>query len=168
MHLASALGANRERLWFQFRDRAFNIHPLWLRVLEIFNKEVGRRGLAGEIIKRPKTFTTLIGRSSNQQEADLARIEAALRHRSVSVETDEPLLIGNLLELDVEEIMNGSGETRVYRMWSLMPSIRQGIPKSIIFRVGPRLRGEGFRWAPSTMLNRYEECQRHSAGDERW
>lgn len=101
-----------------------------------------------------------MGRNSNDQEADLARIEAALRHRSVSVETDEPLLIGNLLGLDVEEIMNGSGETRVYRMWSLMPSIRQGIPKSIIFRLGPRLRGEGFRWAPSKMSENYEDVNR--------
>ena len=155
--MAGALGADRERLWFQFRDRAFNIHPLWLRVLEIFDKEIGRRGLASEIMNRTKTFTILISRISNDQEADLAKIEAALRHRSVSVDTDEPLLIGNLLGLDVEEIMNGTGETRVYRMWSLMPSIRQGIPKSIIFRLGPRLRGEGFRWAPSTMLDRYED-----------
>ncbi len=155
--MAGALGAERERLWFQFRDRAFNIRPLWLRLLEIFNKEIGRRGLAGEIIQRTKTFTTLIGRNANDEEADLAVMEAALRHRSVSVGMDEPLLIGNLLGLDVEEIMNGPGESRVYRMWSLMPSIRQGIPKSIIFRLGPRLRGEGFRWAPSTLLDRYKD-----------
>ena len=84
-------------------------------------------------------------------------MEAALRHRSVSVGTDEPHLIANLLGLDLEAILNGSGETRVYRMWSLMSSIRQGIPKSIIFRLGPRLSGEGFRWAPSTLLDRYED-----------
>ena len=155
--MAGALGADRGRLWFQFRDRAFNIRPLWLRLLDIFNKEIGRRGLAGEIIQRTKTLTILLGRSPNDQEADLATMEAALRHRSVSVEMDEPLLIGNLLGLDVEEILNGSEETRVYRMWPLMPSIRRGIPKSIIFRLGSRLRKEGFRWAPKTMLDRYED-----------
>lgn len=155
--MAGALGADRERLWFQFQDRAFKIHTLWLRVLEIFDKEIGRRGLAGEIIKRTKTFTTLVNRGSNGQEADLAMIEAALRHRSVSVGADEPHLIANLLGLDLEEILNGSGESRVYRMWSQMPSIPHGIPKSIIFRLGPRLRGEGFRWAPSTLLDRYED-----------
>ena len=156
--MAGALGAEKERLWFQFRDRAFNIHPLWLRVLEIFDKEIGRRGLASAISGQTRTFTTLISRGSNDQRADLAMIEAALRHRSVSVDTDEPHLIANLLGLDLEEILNGSGETRVYRMWSLMPSIRQGIPKSIIFRLGPRLSGEGFRWAPLTLLDRYEDA----------
>ena len=156
--MAGALGADKERLWFQFRDRAFNIHPLWLRVLEIFDKEIGRRGLASAISRQTKTFTTLISRGSNDQKANLAMIEAALRHRSVSVDTDEPHLIANLLGLNLEEILNGPGETRVYRMWSLMPSIRQGIPKSIIFRLGPRLSGEGFRWAPSTLLDRYEDA----------
>ena len=154
--MAGALGADKERLWFQFRDRAFNIHPLWLRVLEVFDEEIGRRGLASAISRQIKTFSTLISRGSNDQKADLAMMEAALRHRSVSVGTDEPHLIANLLGLDLEEILNGSSETRVYRMWSLMPSIRQGIPKSIIFRLGPRLSGEGFRWAPSTLLDRYE------------
>lgn len=155
--LAGALGAEKERLWFQFRDRAFNIHPLWLRVLGIFNKEIGRRGLAGAISRQTKTFTTLISRGSDDQKADLAMMEAALRYRSVSVGTDEPHLIANLLGLDLEEILNGASETRVYRMWSLMPLIRQGIPKNIIFRLGPRLSGEGFRWAPSTLLDRYED-----------
>ena len=155
--MAGALGADNERLWFQFRDRAFNIHPLWLRVLEIFDKEIGRKGLASAISRQTKTFTTLISRGSNDQKADLAMMEAALRHRSVSVCTDEPHLIANLLGLDLEEILNGSAETRVYRMWSQIPSIRQGIPKSIIFRLGPRLSGKGFRWAPSTLLDRGED-----------
>ena len=155
--MAGALGADNKRLWFQFRDRAFNIHPLWLRVLEIFEKEIGRRGLASAISRQTQTFTTLISRGSNDQKSDLAMMEVALRHRAVSVGTDEPHLIANMLGLDLEEILNGSAETRVYRMWSLMPSIRQGIPKSIIFRLGPRLSGEGFRWAPSTLLDRHED-----------
>ncbi len=117
--------------------------------------------LAEGISIRTMTFTgALIGCTSDDGHADLGGIMGALRHRSVSVETDEPLLIGNLLGLDVEEILNGSDETRVYRMWSLMPSIRPGICKSIIFSLGPRLSKEGFRWAPSTMLDPYEDVSK--------
>ena len=126
-------------------------------MLEIFDKEIGRMGLASAISRQTKTLTTLISRGSNDQKADLAMMEAALRHRSVSVGTDEPHLIANLLGLDLEDILNGSAETRVYRMWSLMPSIRQGIPKSIIFRLGSRLSREGFRWAPESLLDRDED-----------
>lgn len=33
-----------------------------------------------------------------------------------------------------------------------MPAAIRGIPVDILFRLGPRLKEEGFRWAPSTML----------------
>ena len=33
-----------------------------------------------------------------------------------------------------------------------MPTAPRGIPKSILFRLGPKLKAPGLRWAPSTML----------------
>ena len=74
-----------------------------------------------------------------------------MQFRSVSVSTDEPLLIGNLLGLDASKILDGPEETRVNRMWSLMPTAARGVPKSILFHLGPRLEQEGIRWAPTSM-----------------
>ena len=125
---------------------------MWLQVLSIFNNEVGRRGLAGEIVNRTKSITAFHNHRPSDPGADLVTIDAALRHRDVSVPTDEPLLIGNLLGLDVGKILDGPNHDRVHRMWLLMPSAVHGIPKSILFRLGPRLKEEGFRWAPATML----------------
>ena len=144
-----ALSADKGRLWFQFREQAVNSHPLWQKMNILFNSDMCRRGLALAILGRMRTFTNFFDRETG---ADIATVEVAFEHRSVSAPSDEPLLIGNLLGLDVAGILNGSDETRIYRMWSLMPASVHGIPKSILFRLGPRLKEEGYRWAPSSML----------------
>ena len=147
-----ALAGDDGRLWFQFRDQAVNFRSLWQRTIASYHNNLGRRGFAGNLIPRMTTFATFFHRSSNDPGADLATVNAALQHRSVSVSSDEPLLIGTLLGLDVAEILNGTEETRMHRMWSLMPTAVRGLPKDILFRLGPRLREEGYRWAPSSML----------------
>lgn len=164
-----AIPANNKRLWFQFRDRAVNLHPLLQSMYQMFSSNITHSGLASEIISRIKPFMTFFPITPGDSEAALSVIEKALRDRSVSVSTDEPLLIGNLLALNVEKILDGPAESRVHRMWSLMPSARRGIPKDILFRLGPRLKEEGFRWAPSTMLDIHErrlsELQSKRDGD---
>lgn len=146
------LPVEKRRLWFQFRDQALNFHPLWQQMLKVFNNDMSRRGLVANILLRMRVFTTFFHRNSNESCADLATVDVALQHRSVSVSSDEPLLVGTLLGLDVAGILNGSDETRIHRMWSTMSAAVCGVPKDILFRLGPRLREEGYRWAPSSML----------------
>ena len=148
--LQEGASADKGRLWFQFRDQAVNLGVLSHQILGIYNKYLSRRGLAVDINSWIWTFTTFFHRGPANLDADLATVDAALQHRSVTVTSDEPLVIGTLLDLNVIEILNGSNETRIHRLWSLM--IR-GIPKDILFRLGPRLREEGYRWAPSSMLH---------------
>lgn len=150
-----SLPSEKWRLWFQFRDRAVNLRPLWQNALDVLQNQVSRRGIAVEIISHIRAFTAFSqGKvyDSDGLGADLALVEAALKHRSVSVPSDEPLLISNLLGLDIGKLLGGPGDTRIHRLWSLMPSARRGIPKIILFRLGPRLKTQGFRWAPSTLL----------------
>ncbi len=144
-----ALSARNGRLWFQFRDQAINLKPLWQQIIQIYNNDWSRRGLATDILVRMRVLQIFFRRDVG---ADLAMVDEAFQHRSVSVSSDEPLLIGTLLGLDVAGILSGSDETRIHRMWSLMPTAVHGIPKCILFRLGPRLNKEGYRWAPSTML----------------
>ena len=144
-----ALPADKGRLWFQFRDEALNLDSLWQEIVRLFNNSWSQRGLATDILVRMRFLKNFFHRETG---ADLALVDEALRYRSVSVSSDEPLLIGTLLGLDVAGILNGPDETRISRMWSLMPAAVRGIPKSILFRLGPRLKEKGYRWAPSTML----------------
>ena len=122
----------------------------------MFSNKITHSGLASEIIGRIKPFMTIFPITPGDSETVLSIIEKALRDRSVSVSADEPLLTGNLLALNVEKILDGPAESCVHRMWSFMPSARRSIPKDILFRLGPRLKEEGFRWAPSTMLDIHE------------
>ena len=147
-----AVAADKGRLWFQFQDRAVNFRPLWWKVVEIFNNDWGRQGLLVHIVEGLSYLKTFF---KCETGPDLATLDRAFRNRSVSVSSDEPLLIGTLLGLDVPGILSGSDETRIHRMWSLMPAAVGGIPKSILFRLGPRLKEEGYRWAPYSML--YED-----------
>ena len=144
-----ALSAGKGRLWFQFRDEAVNFRFLWREIVRMFNSDSCRKGLATDILTRIGSLRSLF----HETGADLATIDGAFENRSISVSSDEPLLIGTLLGLDVARILNGSNETRGQRMWSLMPAAVRGIPKNIVFRLGPRLKEEGYRWAPSTMLH---------------
>lgn len=136
----------RRRLWFQFRDEPVHLRVLWHEIVDLYNHGWGQGGLAVELLHGISSIRNFLHR------ADLATLDAAFQHRSVSVSSDEPLLIGTLLGLDVASILNGSEETRIHRMWSLMPAAIHGIPQSIIFRLGPRLKEEGYRWAPSSLL----------------
>ena len=146
-----ALPAVQGRLWFQFCDQAVNLQPLKQQMNTLLN-DLSRGQLAIAILTQIHTFTTFFDRDRNNLGADLGTVDAALQHRSVSVSSDEPLLVGTLLGLNVTTILNGSEKTRIHRMWSLMPTAVRGIPIDILFRLGPRLRDEGYRWAPSSML----------------
>ncbi|MCJ1451181.1 hypothetical protein MMC28_001516 [Mycoblastus sanguinarius] len=147
------LPAENQRLWFQFEDGPINIHILMGKLIEISERSIGRKGLANNILTRIGHFAAFSHSSPEEGITDLGSIEASLQHRSVSVRSDEPLLIGNLLNLDVAEILNGPEYSRIHRMWFLISSSLRGIPDAIIFRVGPRLDEVGFRWAPATLLH---------------
>lgn len=76
----------------------------------------------------------------------------ALQHHSVSVASDEPLLILNLLSLDVSKILQSPIELRMPTVWSQLWSVTGGIPQNILFHSGPKLVTNGYRWAPATLL----------------
>ena len=147
------LGAENGRLWFQFKDKAVKIHDLLAATLSLYKASLGKEGLASYLAYKIRTFAEF-SHSSPTLQPDLGSVEASVRHRSVSVSSDEPLLIGNLLELDPTVILDGPPFSRMQRMWSLMPKMKRVIPKNILFRVGPRIDEVGFRWAPATLLYR--------------
>ena len=147
------LGVARRRLWFQFKDKPMNFRLLRHALVKTYSTNLRRRLLAIDIMSRIAIFTAYSSQDPTDPGVDLAFVDDAMQFRSVSVGNDEPLLLGNLLDLPTAEILNGPIETRMDRVWSLMPSALRGIPKSIIFRLCPRLSREGFRWAPATMMH---------------
>lgn len=143
-----------QRLWFQFQDEAVNSCVLEQNALRNLNSSVGRRGIASYTFSGIFSFGLFFQKGPDNLGVGIRAIDDALQGRAVSVEIDEPLVIGTLLGLDMSKIIDGPEESRIHRMWSLMPSATRGIPRDILFRVCPRLKESGFRWAPATMLNR--------------
>ncbi|KAL8826722.1 MAG: hypothetical protein Q9170_007297 [Blastenia crenularia] len=136
------------KLWFQFKDSAVELRQVWLKVIEIYNSEIGRRGLALDITVLYRALRHFFHAEEGDPGVNLESVDHALHFRSVSVASDEPLLIGGLLDLDIANILDGPVGSRMQRLWSLMP----GIPKNILFNRGSRLCQPGFRWAPESLL----------------
>ena len=151
-----ALPAATHRLWFQLTHKAVGLRELRVNARDKYYSSLGRRGLAGDMLRRLGSFFTIFLKdSSTHPRANLTKVIEALHHRSVSVLSDEPLLIGNLVDLDAAQILNGGDgavDRRINRLWRLMPSAVHGIPSDLLFRVGPRLAEPGLRWAPATLL----------------
>ena len=151
-----ALPAVTHRLWFQLTHKAVNLREFRTNARDKYLSSLGRGGLGRDMLRRLGSFADIFLRDSlTHPRADLAKVIEALHHRSVSVLSDEPLLIGNLLGLDAAQILNGGDGAvarRINRLWRLIPSGVHGIPNDILFRVGPRLTEPGLRWAPATLL----------------
>ena len=151
-----ALAAVTNRLWFQLNHKVVNLREIRFNARDQFFSSIDRKGLAGDMLRRLGSFANIfLNDNSIHPRADVLKAIEALRHRSVSVLSDEPLLIGNLLGLDVAQILNGGDGTvarRMNRLWRLVPSAVHGIPRDLLFRVGPRLTEPGLRWAPATLL----------------
>ena len=150
----AALSLEDARIWFQFKETAVNIRPLFRGIYKIRSSCISRRGLTNDISQRMREFFAYYTPKSNGLGVDLQTIVEVLRFRSVSVASDEPLIIGNLFDLDMEDIIETSSyPLRMQMVWTLMPRVQNGIPRNIIYWVAPRLETAGFRWAPATFLN---------------
>lgn len=152
-----ALPSVTNRLWFQLAHKALNLRELRINARDQFFSSIDRRGLAGDMLKRLGSFANIFPMdSSTHPRADLGTVIEALLYRSVSISSDEPLLIGNLLGLDSAQILTGGDgaiASRANRLWRMMPSAARGIPSNLLFRVGPRLAEPGLKWAPATLLD---------------
>ena len=156
--LQEAVLAGRDRrLWFQFKDKAVRSRTILKAIWDTSDSSVGRIGILSFAVAG---MTKLFFRDlpeCREIGVGLNHVDEALQGRSISYAQDEPFVIGTLLGLDTGKILDGPDETRVHRLWSLMPSAPRGIPIDVIFRVCPRLQEVGFRWAPATLLktNKY-------------
>lgn len=149
-------GALAGKLWFQFKTTVIELQQLWADIIDVFNNDIQRKGLALDISAQYLALRRFFHPERGDDNVDLISVDQALQFRSVTVASDEPLLIGSLLNLDISHILNGgdgSEDSRMQRLWPLIASAFGGIPKSILFCRGSRLTQSGFKWAPASILN---------------
>lgn len=79
----------------------------------------------------------------------MVTLENMLPFRTTAKSSDEAICLGSMLGLDTGSIAEAPKESRMKLVWSRLPEI----PSGVIFWPQPKLKQEGFRWAPSTLLN---------------
>ncbi|KAI4116709.1 MAG: hypothetical protein LQ345_002913 [Seirophora villosa] len=99
------------------------------------------------IFKRLTTFTNI--ESHGARFRDVSR---GLLYRSVTVPSDEPLLIATLMALDLSRILVCKPRKRMIILWRMIATAPSGVNKDILFHTVPKLKRRGFRWAPRSLL----------------
>lgn len=102
-----SLAAPDSRLAFSFRDRAISLRYLTQKIVQLPTTNIGQKGVAMDTLTRIARFSAVSYEVDGKQHGDLGSIEAGPQNRSVSVPSDKPLLIANLLDLDVADILSG-------------------------------------------------------------
>ncbi|KAL8658232.1 MAG: hypothetical protein Q9202_007609 [Teloschistes flavicans] len=151
-------GALPSKLWFKFKDFRVNLDAMATEAMEeIWGKDIdkdfSRSGLIGDVSILRGNLRNFFHAAEGLPAPNLMSVDNALEFRSVSVATDEPILIAGLLNLDLELKLNDSVESRMQRLWSLISSVPDGIPTNILFFRGQRLPQTGYRWAPISLLS---------------
>ncbi|MCJ1389969.1 hypothetical protein MMC18_002827 [Xylographa bjoerkii] len=140
-------GAFAKRLLIQFRDRQITVAEIFTSLRDAFKSEGCQdKELVYDLTPHYSAFSNYVG---NRAKVDLRLVSKALRYRSVSVATDEPLCLANLFGLNINLAKLETG--RMEKMWQLL-SLSHRIPSGIVFFEGPKIGQKGYRWAPSTLL----------------
>lgn len=147
-------GALAKALLFQFADRCIALNYLHTEMQKKWIKLICHRGLMQDIHKEiPFLRSFFNSEEYGYPSADVQVLDAALKHRSVTVATDEPLCISTLMKLNTHLVLSTPPERRMRVIWEQLVTSKCGVPNAIIFFTEPRLGDPGFHWAPASLLH---------------
>lgn len=147
-----ALPARKSRLWFQFTKTALPFVTLYNHLAKVHRTEIQRRGVVDSVQGRFHRFSVLFDVHTEKQGAQMKEIISGLLYRSVTIPSDEPLIIATLLSVDLGQILASEPAERMNILWRIIGTSPSGIDKHILFHMGPKLHERGLRWAPQSLL----------------
>lgn len=78
-------------------------------------------------------------------------VQRAVQYRTTTRQQDEAICMATIFNFDLNPLLElDTAEDRMRRFWLSM----RDIPTGILWMRGPRFVDDGFRWAPSTLINR--------------
>ena len=147
------LPAKKNRLWFQFTETALPLRVLYQHLFELCATDIQSRGIVNSVFGRFKTFTLLFNIVSTESQGALFKdVSRGLLYRSVTVPSDEPLIIATLMGLDLSRILACKPRKRMLVLWRMITTSPLGVEKDILFHTAPKLKRRGLRWAPRSLL----------------
>ena len=135
-----------QTLWFQFADAPVELIPLKWR-WDGHNDRLDTV-LDDDIALLHQSLVSLKNTGGLVEQAEIAKLSSALRHRSTSVASDEAICVGNLLQLDFSGIYKRNRQPTMEDVWKGISTVSA----TVIFSYSPRLQTPGLRWAPATFL----------------
>ena len=148
-----ALPARKNNLWFQFAKNALPGRKLLDYLEEARKTDIRSRGVVDSVVRRFNTFITIFNVQGNENRGtQMEYIMRGLLYRSVTVPSDEPLIIATLLALDLSRILASKPADRMNVLWQIIGTCPSGIDKQILFHMGPKIHERGLRWAPQSLL----------------
>lgn len=148
-----ALPARQNKLWFQLTNIALPLRSLTNRLHQISTTDIRWRGVSSSLSGRLGTFAHLFDiLNIDDRRAEVKNVARGLAYRSLTVPSDEPLIIATLLALKIGRILACKPGKRMRLLWQMIATSASGIHKDILFHTAPRLQSIGFRWAPRSLL----------------
>ncbi|TQW00868.1 HET domain-containing protein [Cordyceps javanica] len=93
------------------------------------------------------------GLDDSYHKPQLVILQRSIHFRTVSVQSDEPLCIAVLMNLQIEGLtLMTDGQQRMARVWSALAEALDGISTSLVFYLEETLSMKGWRWAPKSLL----------------
>ncbi|KGO75195.1 Heterokaryon incompatibility [Penicillium italicum] len=139
-------GALAERLFFQFADGPYDLQEGLKRLQE--HRDVIIRKIIRPSILQQYLEMRVFRATQMSTEQKLVALTRALRFRTTSVATDEPICLTTLLGFDTASMMAVSPNKRMYRFWDCLGKI----PRNVLFLHCERLASSRYRWAPRSFL----------------
>lgn len=92
--------------------------------------------------------------TTRSSAASLSGCSRALRFRTTSVSTDEPLCLSTLAGVELKKVLEEKKQDPMRRFWELIPKLST----ALLYWNGPRLNVPGLRWAPASLLGASQEA----------
>ena len=141
-------GALARKLFFQFADGPYDVDLGVSRLMASQDPAV-RLTMQRTIIHQVEELRVPV-QCSDQADA-LKTLANAVRFRSTSVHSDEPLCLANLLRINSSTIWQIPASDQTGRMMAFWKLISK-LPLLLIFENREKLSQPGFQWAPKSLL----------------
>ena len=159
-------GALAPSLFFQFADQAISLGNLGMALLRTQKISMRHRAMRADVVREINGLGSFF---TPDNPPTLTLLDDSLKFRSVSVASDEPLCIGTLLSLDLNEILAVKvKDDRMQKIWELLSGKLGGIPSQIIFFEEARINSPGWKWAPKSLLQMRKGIHDLSSRMIRW
>ncbi|QIW98933.1 hypothetical protein AMS68_004451 [Peltaster fructicola] len=145
-------GALARSVWVQLKDKAVDMDVVASQLRQRYQTQFIHSPLLLHLYSTLCKLRHTVNVTDSDRLGGIARLHSAIRRRSVSVASDEPLCLATFLRLNQGDVAQAPESERMKVFWEIYGAAHRGLTRHVIFFTGPRLTTPGFRWSPSTFM----------------